>query len=158
MSVIGQVHSLTLQTWPSVGDVHCMPAVPSASLRLSSRGFCWETSWVFLLWLALWVIREAWMSASPVGCQALPCEAASGPCLARPGHKVNGCRTPGLVLFYWWLDSGPRRPWGYCPPTGRWSQILWLRPEYWQEDLVARVWLQTPGTPELLSDCWRGKC
>ena len=125
---------------------------------VSSWGFCWETSWVFLLWLALWVIREAWMSPHPVGCQALPSVVASGSCLARPGHKVNGYRTPGLVLFYWWVDSGPRRLWVYCAPTGRWSQILWLRPEYWQEELVAGVWLQTPGTPELLSDCWRGKC
>lgn len=37
----------------------------------------------------------------------------------------------GLALAKLWVESGSRRLWHWCPPTGMWIQILGLLLNYW---------------------------
>ena len=52
------------------------------------------------------------------------CAEAAGCWLVGLGHESAGCRTPGLVPALWFVEPGPK------------------------------LWLQGPGVPELVSDCW----
>ena len=58
------------------------------------------------------------------------------------------------MLVHWWVVSGSRRLWVCCLLTGGWSQVLGLVLDYWQAEPGPGVWLQGPGFPELVSDCW----
>ena len=53
----------------------------------------------------------------------------------------------GLVQAYWWVESGYRRPWGWCPCTGGYSPVLGLELSPWQSELGPGLWLQGPGFP-----------
>lgn len=53
----------------------------------------------------------------------------------------------GLVQAYWWVESGYRRPWGWCPCTGGYSPVLGLELSLWQSELGLAAGPRVP--------CWR---
>lgn len=67
----------------------------------------------------LWVVWLAWLTPSPISCQAfLWAEAA--------GHWLQNCVTRRLALspwdYYWWVESGSRSSQGLLPTH------LWIKP------------------------------
>ena len=54
-------------------------------------------------------------------------------------------------------ESRSRGPQDCSPLTGGWSYVLCLVLDYWQGEVGLGVWLQNPGTSELVSGhCWVG--
>ena len=83
----------------------------------------------------MWVVWEAWLAPSLVGCQILSCVDGAGHCLVGPGREVAGSGSlvsSGLVLAHWWWSQGPKDPGAIAYPWV--GKIPWRRK--WQHSPV----------------------
>ena len=83
----------------------------------------------------MWVVWEAWLAPSLVGCQILSCVDGAGHCLVGPGREVAGSGSlvsSGLALAHWWWSQGPKDSGAIAHPWVR--KIPWRRK--WQHSPV----------------------
>ena len=82
MHLVSWLCFLTLEKWPFVGDVFCVPAV-DASLITRAVYYSVHALHVGCMGLSvvagclLWAAWQVWMTLRLVGCQALPCVEAA---------------------------------------------------------------------------------